>query len=106
MPIVPQDPRPLLSDPILDELYSIRRIMVSMHRAHSTQGDPWKLAYYASKTRALDHAIQAYIDVAKVPTEHQEQPPAWAIDMLSEAMAKATTAGDDAPPSVRIPGGE
>lgn len=88
----------LLSDPILDELYSIRRIMVSMHVAHSGARpvDPWKLTYYATKVQALDHAIAAYIEVNNVPNEHQEQQAMTAIGMLKAASQEA---------GVRIPGG-
>lgn len=94
-----QDGPELLSNPVLDELYSIRRILVSMYRAHArlTNLDPWKLTYYALKVRALDRAIGAYIAQEQVPEDHQEMQLPLSLDSLRTAL-------DAARPAVRIPG--
>lgn len=92
-----QDVPPMLSNPDLDELYAIRRILLSMYRAHARMMnlDPWKLTYYALKIKALDKAIAAYIDVAQVPASHQEQQ-AETGESLFLDMSKAI--------KVRVPG--
>lgn len=89
----------LLSNPVLDELYTIRRILVSMYRAHArlTNLDPWKLTYYALKVRALDKAIGAYIAAEQIPDDHQEKQ----IDQGESLFLDMSRAL-----KVRVPGGD
>lgn len=90
----------LLSNPVLDELYAIRRILVSMYRAHArlTNLDPWKLTYYALKVRALDKAISAFIQIEQVPDDHQEKQgtsgEALFLDMSSALRVRVPGAAD------------
>lgn len=63
---------PLLSDPMLDELYAIRRILVGQHNVKHKQGDNFAILYYRKKVEALDAAIKAYIESNSIPVEFQE----------------------------------
>jgi hypothetical protein len=87
-----------LGHPVLDELYSIRRILTSMYNAHAGRivQDPWMLTYYAVKVRSLNMAIAAYITAERIPLEHQEQMPLDAEDLFRRLAAMAAP--------VRVPG--
>lgn len=92
----------MLSNPQLDELYAIRRILVGMYRSHSEtlRPDPWRLHYYSSKVDAMDAAIAAFIERNNVPAAHQEQLPLLRQDVAREVASALGQTG------VRIPGGE
>ena len=63
---------PLLSNPDLDELYSIRRILVGRYNSHHKINDTHSMVYYHKKIHAMDAAIKAFIEVNSVPVEFQE----------------------------------
>lgn len=63
----------LLSNPVLDELYSIRRVFVGRYVSVSKIKDGPGMEYYLRKVDALDDAIASFIEVNKVPVEHVEQ---------------------------------
>lgn len=63
---------PLLSNPTLDSLYSIRRILVSRHNAAYVVGDNFALRYYKERITAMDEAIKCFIEVNSVPAEFVE----------------------------------
>lgn len=63
----------LLSDPILDELYNIRRVLIGRHNAVLKIKDEVGIRHYESKVNAMDAAIVAYIDVNKIAPELVEQ---------------------------------
>ena len=63
----------ILSNPDLDELYSIRRILVGRCNASQKISDAFAVEYYTRKVNAMDKAIAAFIEAENVPPEHVEQ---------------------------------
>lgn len=63
----------LLSNPTLDELYSIRRVLVGRYVSSATVGDNYGMGHYKRKVDAMDMAIAAFIIAHDVPVEMTEQ---------------------------------
>ena len=63
----------LLSNPILDQLYNIRRILVGQFNVHHKLKQEYEMNYYEEKVKALDEAIASYIEQHTIAPEHVEQ---------------------------------